>query len=208
MREKLFVGPKVRALREGRGWKLEACARRLGVSISYLSQIEANQRPVTPRILVALVETFETPAATFDAQDDQRLVSDLREVVADAAPGEPPIALSELRQVARHAPAFARRFLDLHRAYHQLDERLKLTDQAIALDESVAASSLLPYEEVRDFFHFQNNYIHELDLAAEALSEEARRGRRLLRGLARRLSGAPPRRHRHPRGRGRHHAHL
>ena len=174
MREKLFVGSKVRVLRENRGWKLEACARRLGVSISYLSQIEANQRPVTPRILVALVETFETPAATFDAQDDQRLISDLREVMADAAPGEPPIALSELRQVARHAPGFARRFLDLHRAYHQLDERLKMTDQAISLDESIAASSLLPYEEVRDFFHFQNNYIHELDLAAEALAEAAR----------------------------------
>ena len=47
MRQKVFVGPRVRALREARGWKLEACARRLGISVSYLSQIEAGRREGT-----------------------------------------------------------------------------------------------------------------------------------------------------------------
>lgn len=165
MRQKLFIGPKVRTLREARGWKLEACARKLGVSISYLSQMEANQRPVTSRVLMALVETFDTPASAFDADDDQRLIADLREALADA--GEP-IPLSELRQAAIHAPSLARRYLDLHRAHHRLDERLKTTEQAVALDDF--ASAQLPYEEVRDFFHYTDNYLHELDTAAEALS--------------------------------------
>ena len=52
-----------------------------------------------------------------------------------------------------------------------MDERLKATEEAVSLDETVAASALLPYEEVRDFFHYKNNYIHSLDVAAEALSE-------------------------------------
>ncbi len=167
MRQKLFVGPKVRAFREARGWRLEACANRLGVSISYLSQIEANQRPVTSRVLMALVETFEAPASAFDADDDQRLIADLREALADAGETVP---LSELRQAAVHAPGLARRYLDLHRAHHRLDERLKTTEQAVALDETVAASAQLPYEEVRDFFHYTDNYLHGLDTAAEALS--------------------------------------
>ena len=169
MRTKLFVGPKVRALREARGWRLEPCARRLGISPSYLSQIEANQRPVTDRVLASLMSVFAASAETFDADTDQRLVADLREAAAESAAGEAPIPLSELREAALHAPTLARRFLNLHRANHSLNERLKLTEEAVALDERTAASSLLPYEEVRDFFHFKDNYVDSLDRAAEEL---------------------------------------
>jgi predicted transcriptional regulator/transcriptional regulator with XRE-family HTH domain len=172
MRYKLFVGPKVRQLREARRWRLEACARRLGISVSYLSQIEANQRPVTDRVLLALVETFEVGPETFEAETEQLLISDLREAAADLAGGGDPIPLSELKQVAQHAPALARRFIDLHRANHRLGERLKLTEEAVALDETIAASSLLPYEEVRDYFHYKDNYIDPIDRAAEDLARE------------------------------------
>ena len=171
--QKLFVGPKVRSLREAKGWTLDACARRLGISISYLSQIESNQRPVTSRVLVALTDAFEVSAAALDAADDDRLVADLREALADFGGRDSPVAMSELRAAALQAPALAHRYLDLHRAYRRLDERLRQTEEAVALDEAAAASSLLPYEEVRDFFHYKDNYIHELDAAAEALAQEA-----------------------------------
>ncbi|MFZ5719693.1 MAG: short-chain fatty acyl-CoA regulator family protein [Pseudomonadota bacterium] len=172
MRYKLFVGPKVRSLRKRNGWRLETCARHLGISVSYLSQIEANQRPVTDRVLMGLIELFGVPADTFEADGDQRLLADLREAAAESGSAEAPIPLSELRQVAQQSPALARRFLDLHRANHRLAERLKLTEEAVALDEAIAASSLLPYEEVRDFFHFKDNYVDALDRAAEDLAQE------------------------------------
>ncbi|HEX4181331.1 MAG TPA: short-chain fatty acyl-CoA regulator family protein [Caulobacteraceae bacterium] len=170
MAAKLFVGPRVRRLRELRGWTLEACAARLGLSISYLSQIETNQRPVTARVLISLMRVFEVDAATFDAEDEDRLIADLREATAEEAAGEMP-SLVEIKQVAAAAPAFARQHLRLHQAYRRLDERLKATEAAVALDEFTAASAVLPYEEVRDFFHYRNNYIHTLDLAAERLAE-------------------------------------
>jgi len=172
MRYKLFIGPKVRALRLQRGWRLEACATSLGISVSYLSQIEANQRPVTDRVLMGLMRTFRVPAEQFEADNDQRLIADLREAIAESGSAEAPIPLSEVRQLALQAPALARRFLDLHRANVRLGERLKLTEEAVALDEATAASSLLPYEEVRDFFHFKDNYIDSLDHAAEDLARE------------------------------------
>ena len=62
MREKLFIGPKVRHLRQARDWKLEVCANRLGLSASYLSQIEANQRPITARVLIDMMRVFEVDA--------------------------------------------------------------------------------------------------------------------------------------------------
>jgi predicted transcriptional regulator/transcriptional regulator with XRE-family HTH domain len=176
--EKLFIGPTIRALREARAWKLEPCAARLGISVSYLSQIESNQRPATQRVLLALVDTFGVAVESLDVGGDQRLVADLREAVAESAPGEPALPLSELRRAALHAPGLVRRYLDLHQANHRLGERLRLTEEAVAVDETQAASSLLPYEEVRDYFHYQDNYIHNLDLAAERLAEAIGLGER------------------------------
>ncbi|MBQ1562789.1 short-chain fatty acyl-CoA regulator family protein [Caulobacter sp.] len=172
MREKLFIGPRLRMLRQGRAWTLEACASRLGLSPSYLSQIEANQRPVTARVLIDAMRVFEVDAAALDAADDQRLIADLREAAADPVSGAETPGLAEIKQVVTNAPHFARAYLALHRAYRQLDERLKQTEEAVSLDERGAASALLPYEEVRDFFHYKDNYIHALDVAAEALAAE------------------------------------
>lgn len=172
MREKLFIGPRLRLLRQARSWTLEVCATRLGLSPSYLSQLEANQRPVTARVLIDAMRVFEVDAAALDAADDQRLIADLREAAADPVSGEDAPGLGEIKQVVTNAPQFARAYLALHRAYRQLDERLKQTEEAVSLDERGAASALLPYEEVRDFFHYKDNYIHALDLAAEALAGE------------------------------------
>jgi predicted transcriptional regulator/transcriptional regulator with XRE-family HTH domain len=170
MADKLLAGPRVRRLREARAWTLDACARRLDLSASYLSQIETNQRPVTARVLVSLMKLFEVDASAFDIDDDERLVADLREVAAEQSGARPP-SLAEIKQVVALAPAFAHEFIRLHRAHQRLDERLKITDETIGLDEAVAASVALPYEEVRDYFHYKNNYIHSLDTAAEALAK-------------------------------------
>jgi hypothetical protein len=169
--EKIFVGPKVRRLREDRDWRLEDCAARLGLSPSYLSQIETNQRPVTARVLIALTRAFEVDASVFDAGDDDRLVADLREVTLDAAIEAPAPSLIEVKTTVQNAPGFARQFLALHRAYRRLDERLKALDEALALDETASASARLPYEEVRDYFHYRNNYVADLDTASETLAE-------------------------------------
>jgi transcriptional regulator with XRE-family HTH domain len=91
MAEKLFLGPKLRKLREARGWTLEACAERLGLSPSYLSQIETNQRPATARVLIALTRAFHIDASLFDLEGDARLIADLREATTDiAGPGKNP----------------------------------------------------------------------------------------------------------------------
>lgn len=177
MRQKLFVGPRVRALRLDHHLKLEACAARLGISVSYLSQIEANQRPATSRVLLALTTVFDVPLETFEAQESERLIADLRAAVAESGQPHGHVALADIRQVALQAPAFARRFLDLHSANQRLAERLSLTEQAVGLDEATAASSLLPYEEVREFFHDKDNYIDALDRAAEDLAERIGLGR-------------------------------
>ena len=170
MTEKLFIGARLRRLREARGWTLDTCASRLGLSPSYLSQIETNQRPVTARVLIALTQVFQVDAGAFDVGDEGRLAADLREATMDgAAYGDPPSA-AEIKQAASTTPALARQFLALHRALRRLDERFKAMDETVSLDETGSLSASLPYEEVRDFFHYKDNYLDALDTAAEALA--------------------------------------
>jgi predicted transcriptional regulator len=171
MRGKLFIGPRIRVLRERDGQTLEAGAHRLGVSPSYLSQIETNQRPVTARVLIALSKVYGIGPGEFDADDENRLIADLREASADVALGAPTPSLAELRLAAATTPSLAHQFLALYSAYRRLDERLKTLDETLGIGQATP-EVLLPYEEVRDFFHYRDNYIDELDTAAEALAEQ------------------------------------
>ena len=56
---KLFIGRKVRELRLQGNMTQSQCAERLGISTSYLNQIENNQRPVSAAVLLALAEKFQ-----------------------------------------------------------------------------------------------------------------------------------------------------
>jgi hypothetical protein len=75
----------------------------------------------------------------------------------------PPLA--DLRLAASNAPMLARAFLELHRAYRQTHERLASLDEALGREDARPGQS--PWEEVRDFFHYCDNYIDAVDRAAE-----------------------------------------
>ena len=52
--KKTFMGVKLRKLRAERGLSQIALAQALGLSPSYLNQIEQNQRPLTVQVLLKL----------------------------------------------------------------------------------------------------------------------------------------------------------
>ena len=173
MSRKVFVGPALRRLREGTRLTQTAFAQRLGLSVSYLNQIENNQRPVTASVLVALGQTFGVDLATFAVDDTDRLVTDLREAAADPLLAENAPGLQDLKRVASDSPAFARAFLRLHQTARRLRERLQAAGDAPLPPPSgeEGEAALLPYEEVRDYFHYVDNYVDDLDRAAEDLAE-------------------------------------
>ena len=53
---KLYIGRKVRKLREDQQLTQAHFAERIGISTSYLNQIENNQRPVSAAVLLSLAE--------------------------------------------------------------------------------------------------------------------------------------------------------
>lgn len=162
---KLYAGAKLRELRTRIGLTQKDFAAQLGVSLPYLNQMENNNRPVSTTVLLALASEFGMDVTELNTGDGERLVSDLREALSDPvfAGKMPPLA--DLRLTASNAPALAHALLELHQTYRQTHERLASLDEALGREDTRAAPS--PWEEVRDFFHYCDNYIDAVDRAAE-----------------------------------------
>ncbi|WP_126976102.1 helix-turn-helix domain-containing protein [Frigidibacter oleivorans] len=165
--QKLYAGLKLRETRGRLGLTQKVFAERLGVSLPYLNQMENNHRPVSAAVVLALAGEFGLDVTKLSTGDAERLVSDMREALADPVFADAGVPLADLRLSASNAPALARAFLELHRAYRQTHERLASLDEALGRDDRTSLAS--PWEEVRDFFHYCDNYIDAVDRAAERL---------------------------------------
>ncbi|MGD9295333.1 MAG: short-chain fatty acyl-CoA regulator family protein [Roseobacter sp.] len=168
--QKLYAGAKLRELRTRLGHTQKDFAAKLGVSLPYLNQMENNNRPVSTTVVLALAQEFGLDVTELSEGDSERLVSDMREAFADPvfADNLPPVA--DLRLAASNAPTFAHAFLGLHRSYRQMQERLASLDEALGREDARTTPS--PWEEVRDFFHYCDNYIDAVDRAAEHFAQK------------------------------------
>lgn len=167
---KTYAGARLRRLREDRKFSQAALARTLGISPSYLNQMEHDTRPLTVPVLMRLTEAFGVDPGFFSERDTTRLVADLRESLADEVSGGK-VSPADLGELASRLPAAAEVLLDLTRRNQALGEQLgKLAgddrDGTLANIESART----PHEEVREFFYRRQNYLHELDVAAEELA--------------------------------------
>jgi len=169
--QKLYVGAKLREIRTRLGLTQKDFAAKLGISLPYLNQMENNNRPVSTAVVLGLAQQFGLDVTELSSGDTERLVSDMREALADPVFSDATPPLADLRLAASNAPALARAFLDLHRAYRQTHERLASLDEALGQDSRATPS---PWEEVRDFFHYCDNYIDAVDRAAERFAEKAK----------------------------------
>lgn len=167
--QKLYAGVKLREIRGRIGLTQKVFAEKLAVSLPYLNQMENNHRPVSAAVVLALAQEFGLDVTELTVGESERLVTDMREALADPVftAATPPVA--DLRLAASNAPALARAFLDLHRAYRQTHERLASLDEALGREDATLKPS--PWEEVRDFFHYCDNYLDAIDRAAEHFAE-------------------------------------
>jgi len=178
---KTFLGGKLRRFREELALTQAAMATSLDISPSYLNQIENDQRPLTVQVLLKLSATYNIDLQAFSEGADERLASEVLNCLDDplfniskgasSNSGRESVDIRDLRESVSSSPAFAKHFLTLYRAYSQTKHNYADLAQEIAGDEAVRAveGPQFPYEEVRDFFYYKNNYFDDLDKAAESL---------------------------------------
>ncbi len=183
--QKLYAGAKLRELRGRLSLTQKAFAEKLGVSLPYLNQMENNNRPVSTAVVLGLAQEFGFDVTELQSGDEARLVGDMREALADPVFTGPAPALADMRLAAANAPALARAFLDLHAAYRQTHERLASLDEALGREDARLQPS--PWEEVRDFFHYCDNYIDAVDRAAERFASRTSPGETMAEAAVRML---------------------
>ncbi|MFR9752902.1 acetate metabolism transcriptional regulator RamB [Nocardia sp. 004] len=170
---KTYGGARLRQLRTERGLSQVSLAQKLEISASYLNQLEHDVRPLTVPVLLKINDVFGVDATFFSAQDDTRLVAELHEVVMDQELGIEADAQEIADMVSAH-PSMARALVNMHNRYRNTSAQLAAATEDRFADGAGSGAISKPHEEVRDYFYQRQNYIHELDTAAEDLTARIR----------------------------------
>jgi len=186
--QKLYAGAKLRELRTNLAHTQKEFAARLGVSLPYLNQMENNNRPVSTTVVLALASEFGMDVTELSSGDSERLVSDMREVLSDPVFEGDVLPLADVQLAASNAPGLARAFIKLHQSHRQTQERLAYLDEALGREDARPSPS--PWEEVRDFFHYCDNYLDAVDRAAEYFARDTGTGQSLRDTTLKALSSA------------------
>ncbi|MEM9475445.1 MAG: short-chain fatty acyl-CoA regulator family protein [Pseudomonadota bacterium] len=166
--KKIFAGAQIRNLRQKHNHTQAQFAERLGISTSYLNQIENNSRSLSAAVILSLFNEFGFDLSELALDESGRIAVDLRQILADPVFAETNIQPQELKIAASNTPNVVRALLELYAVFERTRTQLGEADQHLESTESSAKA--LPYEEVRDYFHYKDNYIDELDRAAEVFS--------------------------------------
>lgn len=164
---RLYAGEKLRELRSGIGLGQAAMATRLGVSVSYLSQLENNARPLTAAVIAALNRHHPAVMAAIDGEAPARRLGALAEALTDPVLSQP-LDPEAIQRLAVERPDAADRVIALHRALRDADARVQMVEEVLAS----GVGARMPWEAVRDWFHESGNYVDPLDRAAETLAGE------------------------------------
>lgn len=143
-------------------------AARLGLSVSYLSQLENEDRPITPSVAEALSTNFPYDWSLPEADESVARLEGFRAAVDD--PMFADLATPEqLHRIAEQQPALIDRLIRLHEAYRRSEEQRQIADES--LTSGAPSGGRLPWEEVRDWFHEAGNYVDPIDRAAETMAQ-------------------------------------
>ncbi|HAU21128.1 MAG TPA: XRE family transcriptional regulator [Erythrobacter sp.] len=156
----LFAGPALRRLRKREGMTQASMAAALGISPSYLNLIERNQRPLSARVLVQVIERFDFDPRSLREDESIGGVDGLARRLADERFADLGIDRDEVGEFLAAAPQAAAAFSRLFD--RGTPEHGKVEDALV--------------ESRREIERWRNHFA-DLDHAAEELADEMRLSR-------------------------------
>lgn len=175
MSKKLFSGHTLRQIRSDFGLSQVEFAKKIGLSTAYVNQIENNNRPVTASVLLTINRIFGVDLSAFEKNDLDRVVQDLEEIFADTQYLSASVGRQEIHELVTRAPGVTKAIMDLYGALRTYHDREAIADDLVQQglsDEEGPAPRQSAYDEVRDYFHYMDNYVDSLDRAAEKLARD------------------------------------
>lgn len=123
---KTYAGSRLRQLRKEKELTQTTMAQLLGLSASYVNQIEHDVRPLTTPVLVKIADVFGVDASFFATDDRARLLAEVQEVLNDREFFGTEYDLEQLNDLVSMHPDFVRSVVDLHRRYELVRDKLSL----------------------------------------------------------------------------------
>lgn len=172
--EKLVIGQRLRVLRRSLGLTQAQLAAELGVSASYITLIEADQRPASARLLMRLAEIHDIDITELAPASDAQLAADFSSALKDPALDTGSLPRAEIEAVLQSSPRIAAAFVRLHDRYREGLVRPQADDNPLTDRDKVEAlaETSRPVEQVRAWLYAQGNHVDVLDRAAESLADE------------------------------------
>jgi XRE family transcriptional regulator, fatty acid utilization regulator len=161
----LLAGPALRRLRKREGLTQAAMATILDISPSYLNLIERNQRPLSARVLVQVIDQFDFDPRTLKEDEQLGGIDGMIRRLSDKRFADLLIDREEVQELLAAAPQAAAAFA---RLYDQLGAG-QAAQPSAQHDDPVAAAR-------RAVERWQNHFA-DLDHAAEDLADELRLSR-------------------------------
>ena len=156
-------------------------AQRLGISISYLSQIESGDRPLTAAVVSALSRSFPLDWSDVTPEDGSAITIAALDAGTDPSIPSARLADDVVLRGMKQQPLVTQRMIALHAAFRRSQDQLRVLDDRV--ETGSLDGSHLPWEEVRDWFQ-STGQLHRL-------ARSLRRAGRVAAG-DRRQSGSGP----------------
>ncbi len=167
--EKIFIGHKIKNLRNKLGLTQSAMANEIEISSSYLNLLEANQRPVTVKLLFKLGQKYNIDLKEFSDDDTGKIIVELNEVFSDPTFNKNKVSKKELKNLSEISPSIIQSILDLYSNYSKLREVIQNNNINNQLD--LKENPLL---KVRKFLENSQNHFPQLEFEAENFRSKAK----------------------------------
>ena len=123
MDAKIFVGRKLRSLRDLHGLTQSKMAAALNISPTYLNLLEHNHRHLTLNVLVKLNEIFDVDMKVFATDETPVLQTKLSKVFDDPITASTPISQRDIKDLNKDFPSISEAILNLYDGYNRLHEK-------------------------------------------------------------------------------------
>jgi len=172
--EKLIIGQRLKILRSTLGLTQAQMAQQLGVSASYITLIESDQRPASAKLLMRLAQVYDLNVAELAPDTDAQLAADFEAALKDPALEVEGVSRAEIEAVLQASPRIAAALVRLQGRLGDAMMRAQAEQTPLADRSRVEAIAQIarPVDEVRDWFYESRNYIDALDRAAESVAED------------------------------------
>ena len=105
--DKLIIGQRLKVLRQSLGLTQSQMAAELGVSASYITLIEADQRPASAKLLLRLAEVYDLNISELAPSSNAQLTSDFEAALKDPALEAGALPRAEIEAVLQASPRIA-----------------------------------------------------------------------------------------------------